>query len=521
MAIRAKSADGKIHEFPDGTDPSVVDKAMKSYAGQRKAEPIVTPQGKAIESAKPDPGFLLGDVGESVSGAVEQLMQDIGEAFPSSATRAKAIEGGFGAQAKQQGKSILATGRLPLDVLNIPGSAVSGVAHATGGRALSALTGASREEANRGIDEALMGLKPGRGHVGPPAPRPGVRAGALEARNAGYVLPPEMATDEPGAVTSAAAGMAGKVKTQQQASVKNQEITNGIALKSLGLPDDVTLGPPAFRTLRDAAGKSYQEVVTALPTTTPDPQFQQVASQLGGASSLAAQHFPTLTNHPEIQNLRDALSQSPAVPTRAALDIVKQLRFNGNQNLRAPGNPEKHALGLAQRDAANAIDELIERNLTASGTPDLVDRYRAARQIIARSYDVEAATNPATGDVSARRLAALASKGKPLGGGLETSAAAANAFPKAMQNPASFGGVGDFSALDFFGAAITAGHGHPAIAAGILTRPLVRHGVLSERAQNRMVQPRASGPSVKSTVLPAASAEDELNNQSPGERALQ
>src|SRR6266404_7785281 len=143
MPIRAQSADGKLHEFPDGTDPSVVDKAMKSYAGQRKAEPIVTPQGKAIESAKPDPGFLLGDVGESVSGAVEQLMQDIGEAFPSSATRAKAIEGGFGAQAKQQGKSILATGRLPLDVLNVPGSAVSGVAHATGGRALSAITGAS------------------------------------------------------------------------------------------------------------------------------------------------------------------------------------------------------------------------------------------------------------------------------------------------------------------------------------------------------------------------------------------
>lgn len=37
MSIRAQSADGKIHEFPDGTDPSVVDRAMRTYAQQSAA----------------------------------------------------------------------------------------------------------------------------------------------------------------------------------------------------------------------------------------------------------------------------------------------------------------------------------------------------------------------------------------------------------------------------------------------------------------------------------------------------
>lgn len=34
MPIRAQSADGKIHEFPDGTDRAVIDRVMKSYATQ-------------------------------------------------------------------------------------------------------------------------------------------------------------------------------------------------------------------------------------------------------------------------------------------------------------------------------------------------------------------------------------------------------------------------------------------------------------------------------------------------------
>ena len=31
MPLKAESADGVIHEFPDGTDSAVIDKAMKSY----------------------------------------------------------------------------------------------------------------------------------------------------------------------------------------------------------------------------------------------------------------------------------------------------------------------------------------------------------------------------------------------------------------------------------------------------------------------------------------------------------
>ena len=32
MTIRAQSADGQLHEFPDGTDGAVIDRVMKEYA---------------------------------------------------------------------------------------------------------------------------------------------------------------------------------------------------------------------------------------------------------------------------------------------------------------------------------------------------------------------------------------------------------------------------------------------------------------------------------------------------------
>jgi hypothetical protein len=119
-----------------------------------------------------------------------------------------------------------------------------------------------------------------------------------------------------------------------------------------------------------------------------------------------------------------------------------------------------------------------------------VDAYRAARQLIAKSYDVEGATNTATGDVNARGLARLADKGRPLTDELDTIAQAASAFPKALQPPAGFGHNETWSALDFFGGAAAVAHGNPGVAAGIMLRPAARAALLSQPFQRGMTTPR-------------------------------
>ncbi len=356
-----------------------------------------------------------------------------------------------------------------------------------------------------------------------PSPAKGVPPEAFDARKAGYVLPPAYISDKPGLISNVLAGWSGKIKTQQAASTKNQMVTNDLAAQALGLPKGTVLTDQVFSQIRQNAGQAYQAVENAIPAITADAQYDATVASLGGKNSQAAQLFPKITSNPGIKDMVEELKSVPTIPTPAAVEIVKELRFNGNANLKAQGDPSKHALGLAQRQAADAIDELMERNLSATGQGDLVNAYRQARQLIARTYDVEGATNIATGDVNARGLARLAIKGRPLTGELDTIANAAAAFPKAMQVPAGFGGDEKFSGLDFFGAMLAAGHGRFDVAGAIAGRPVARGAVLSGPMQNRITNerpPMVRPPSTEGMVRGVLPGGLVGNEGDPAQRAL-
>jgi hypothetical protein len=349
---------------------------------------------------------------------------------------------------------------------------------------------------------------------GPAAARGAVaaepRQAAIEARQAGYVLPPAAISEKPGIISNVIAGWGGKIKTAQQASANNQSVTNGLSAQALGLPKDTVLNEQVFEDIRHKAGQAYQAVARAIPVIQADSAYDSVVAGLGGRNGQAAQLFPKITKNPGIQDLVDELTNVRQFPTGTGLEIVKELRFNANSNLKALGDPSKHALGLAQREAANAIDDLMDRNIVATGQTGVVDAYRQARQLIAKSYDIEGATNIATGDVNARGLSRLSAKGRPLTGELDTIANAAAAFPKAMQPPAGFGYDEKFSALDFFGAAASALHGRLDVAGAILGRPVARSAVLSKPYQNAIMDQRPNtiplpvmmNPGMESIVQP-------------------
>ena len=364
------------------------------------------------------------------------------------------------------------------------GSAAQGAAEAGGGpevQAVAGLVGGAMPYAGEGLRATVAST-----------PRPA----ALEARHAGYVLPPSSVSEKPGLVSSVLAGWGGKIKTQQAASAHNQQITNTLAAESLGLPKDTVLTAQVFDDVRQKAGAYYKAVVDAVPTVMPDESFKDAVKDLGGQNSQAAKYFPKITNNAGIKELVDELGKADAHPTAAWVEVVKELRHSANANLRgiAMADPSKHALGLAQREAANTIDELIERNVVAqTGQHGVVDAYRQARRMIAMAYDTESVTNPSTGDVNARGLAKLADKGRPLTGGLRTISDAAMAFPKAFQDPAGFGHNEPWSALDFFGSGAALAHGNPLLGAATLTRPLGRGIVLSGPVQNAMAGGKGAG----------------------------
>lgn len=490
MPIRAESADGVTHEFPDGTDPSVIDRAMMDYA--LKMNPPGFPQDK--------PGTEYGDI------------------LP------------FARDTE--------TGKLSLAIPEIIRQPARGAIE--WGRALTGHRALNEPESPDMASAAMLGagVAPGAGKLGLPGTarvleqaESHMKPEAQSAHDAGYVLPPSTMTDSPSTLAKGLSAWGGKPKLSQRASEINQEITNSLAAKSLGLKSDTVLTPQVFKDVRAKAGASYEKVAKALPTITPDDEFKEAIAGLGGANSEAAQFFPGQLDNAEIKQLQIDLSKPAIFPPRAGLQLVKQLRANATANFKTVGDPSKHALGLAQRQAADAIDSLIERNIQnyegnpvsgRAGTTTLVNEYRNARQLIAKSYDVEGATNAATGDVSAAGLAKLSSKGRPFTGELKTIADAAEAFPKSFRNVAQIGGVEDYSHFDFLLSAYAIGRGNPTLGTVVLGGPLARKVALSHWYQDRLAKPPATPsaspvqPSVnalfKTPPFPSGDANDSLNS---------
>lgn len=318
-----------------------------------------------------------------------------------------------------------------------------------------------------------------------------VAQNAKEAHEAGYVVPPAQVTDSK--ISDTLGGWSGK-KIEQKASIKNQENTNGLVKQEFGLPKDAVLDEKTFSDVRKDAGKAYKAVQAVTMPMKTDTGFRNRIASIGGANSQAAKEFPDLMANPEIDNLRKTLIEQKPFTTKGAIEVVKQLRGDATKNLKTIGDPSKHALGLAQREAANAVDDLVERNLDNMGHKDLVKEYRVARQTIAKAHDMESITNTTTGNVSARGAARLMDKGKPLTGNLEKVAKFGAAFPKSAQSPDVLGSVTDSSALDFGLSLTSVAHGRPDIGAAILARPIARNMALSKGYQDTVFSPKEKVP---------------------------
>lgn len=323
-----------------------------------------------------------------------------------------------------------------------------------------------------------------------------------EAQAAGYVLPPTSV--KPGAVNSVFEGVSGKVKTAQAASIKNQEVTNVLAKKSLGIAEDAPLDRAALETVRQEAGQAY-EVVANLQSVNWDRGFLKSVGDLIPSGKGAVKN----PAHDAIEELVQGLTQKASWTGSELVDDIRLLREMGNANLasaRAGGDVAKQMLGKAQMKASSLLEDLAERNLANNKAPSsAIQELKNARQLIAKSYSVERALDEATGNVSAQALAGQLKKGKPLSGELETIAKTSAAFPQATRPAQAIGSANPLSAVDaisgsLMGGMMTAATGNPLgllAAGGPLIRPLVRSGILSSGYQRAMVKP----PSYEASAL--------------------
>jgi hypothetical protein len=405
----------------------------------------------------------------------------------------------------------------------IPGifadAAMAGVNLATGGNQQMPTQALQGAMTRAGVPEAQTGLERGLGVVQSamagakvPMPQMGAQAPAnfqraptnverefAATRGAGYVVPPS--TIKPTMGNVAVESLGGKIATAQTASVRNQDVTNALAARSVGLSPNQALTKSALKDVRDKAGRVYEQVAN-VGKVSPDTDFFTDIANIRTASSRIKQDFPdaSLAAADKIDGLVKSLAR-PGFDSRSGLEYIKSLRQQATDNLAGQSvTPDSRALGNAQRQAADAIEDLIGRQVAQSGNPQLMREFDEARRLIAKTYTVQNALET-TGNVNAAKLAQLLRKDRPLSPELTTAARFAGAFPKAAAMPERIGGPG-VSALDATmagaGGALGLALQSPQTAAAALAFPFARYGArnlaLSEALQRSLLKPSRGLP---------------------------
>jgi len=531
---RFQMPDGRIARFevPEGTTPEQAHSMMAQHFAAPKADPAEKPGGVmqtlgnlaagavrgagSIGATLLTPYDLIAGNTKSIGNperrqAMDAGLQEMGAQPDSLAYGGGKLIGEIAGTAGVGGTLARGLGAVipkSAPILEAIGSAgfKAGGMTGPGGLAARSIGGGVTGTASAGLvnpDEALMGgaagavapgLLQGMGKIGGgvgrllrgPEQSAELAAGVKAAQDAGYVIPPTQARASLG--NRLLEGLAGKITTAQNASAANQGTTNRMAARALGLADDTQLTPDVLQGLRKSAGAAY-DAIGSTGTVTAGKPYEQALDAIAAPYLKAAQGFPGAKPSPVV-GLVDSL-RTDSFDAASAVAKIKELRSAADDAFRT-GNTD---IGRASKSAATALEDALDSHLQDIGSPDMLDAFRGARKLIAKTYTVEKALNPVSGSVDARRLAAQLKAGKPLSGELRDAASFAAQFPKAAQTVEQMGSLPQLSPLDWAaGGSIAAGLSNPIGLAGILARPAARKAALSPMVQRGLLQqPAASG----------------------------
>jgi hypothetical protein len=244
-----------------------------------------------------------------------------------------------------------------------------------------------------------------------------------QAQEAGYIVPPS--TTNPSFVNRTLESMAGKDATKQAVSIKNQQVTDNLTKRALGLPEDTQLTASSLNDYR-----KLQSQIGYDPIRNLEGEFTLPKVTISNPIKSA-------TGKPVTREV------IPTVSPAQAIDQLSELRAKSNDawSSYAKTSKGKDRAKSLEKQAAD-LEMAIELNLQQRGLNDLIPQFRTARQNIAKSFTVSNAIVEGSGSVNAQRIASEFEKDKPLTGDLATVGSFANTFPNATMNPKYIGSQG-------------------------------------------------------------------------------
>lgn len=276
-------------------------------------------------------------------------------------------------------------------------------------------------------------------------------------QKAGLVAPP--ATTNPSLLNRMLESFAGKEAIEQEAALMNAGKMQEAARRYLGVADDMPLKVENLRQLRASRAPIYDDVndvIDKIGGVGGDKRFVDdllaLEKRWGGSSKFQR----LLPEYRDIRLMGRDLRKGTPYSGNEAMKLVADLR---KQAGKAFANRQK-SLGHAQRDAADAIERLMEREIgrRAAGNlgrgsvgrryaRGLINDWRAARVADAKTYAVERVMNQATGNLQGAKMARELARGAPLSGEMKDMAKFVSAFTSTGKEPTRSAGVNALTTL--------------------------------------------------------------------------
>lgn len=206
------------------------------------------------------------------------------------------------------------------------------------------------------------------------------------------------------------AGLGGGEQVNARIAVRNQTITDRLAADAIKINEEF-LTPVNVQMAVDHANAAYNKLKSFDVQVPLSSQYVNDVTRIGqGVAGFPSKPLP------QIVALRDELLKAtPSVPN--IVDKVRSLREHAWRN-RSSADPDAQLLGQAQRQAAEILDQELDRFMqTAAATTSnpnlqailnrLYGEYTAARTQLSKLHDVRDAMNPVTGSIDAAVLARL------------------------------------------------------------------------------------------------------------------
>ena len=425
-----------------GTALSDIAQGTKQLFGGDINKPISLPMGRAIPGNKDNKTISDANKGSAFAGNAS--LYALGGIAPALNTVKGATIGGavIGALAPTEQDSVVK------------------------GKLGGALVGAGAGAAGAKIGQALVNSLANKTAAGAVAKSQNANADAnvKSAIDAGYKLTPTYAGG--GTISTALEGISGKFKTQELAGIKNQNVTNALARKGLGLPENASISEAAINDLKVPHNAIYKEA-SSLPSG--------IVGQSTTKSLATGKDVTT-----NIVKSGDQLVSQ----WKEASDSARAAYKAANSPL-SPNPNEMRAQAKEFAAKADSLQNQIQTLAENNGKSDLVDRLKDARKNLARIYTYEDALNPETSHIDAKQIGKALQNDKPLDEHAITIGKFANGFGDLAKVP-KVREASPITPLDVVSSALTGGI---APIARLGSRAAVLSPLMQKSLANKSYQP--------------------------------